>query len=229
MKLQIPKIFAKAPSTARSSTLVEAVARQQGIRHQRGRLHAQLYTTGRPVTIISKIGKEAGVPIDLRIGHRKRNQPDIVKEGDGRVAGGRGALASTGRGEMDLVADGQVGAPGSRRTSSRRSANPHLALTFQPPKGIAVSTRASRTSSCARRRRSSRTRTGSSRAAPPDAERLAGEATGRKESGDDFRASSEGREEICKAAAGGAGEGRPRPRSTATRLERLHKALGQGS
>ena len=141
VKPQIPKIFAKLLYGSKFHRLKQSRG-QQGIGISAAGLYAQL-TTGRPVTIISKTGRgRPAYRIDLRI-DTKRNQPDIVKEEtvDWPEDGGRAREHGT-RVEMDLVAAYRGGADRPNRgvlLEQTVVANPHLALTFQAPKGDPVS------------------------------------------------------------------------------------------
>ena len=139
VKPQIPKIFAKLLYGSKFHRLKQSRG-QQGIGISAAGLYAQL-TTGRPVTIISKTGKgRPAYRIDLRI-DTKRNQPDIVKEETVEWPEDEGRPREHGtRVEMDLVAAYRGGRTGvDAYVEQTVVANPHLALTFQPPKGIAVS------------------------------------------------------------------------------------------
>jgi DNA topoisomerase-6 subunit B len=139
VKPQIPKIFAKLLYGSKFHRLKQSRG-QQGIGISAAGLYAQL-TTGRPVTIISKTGRgRPAYRIDLRI-DTKRNQPDIVKEEtvDWPEEGGRTREHGT-RVEMDLVAAYRGGRTGVEAYLEQTVvANPHLALTFQAPKGELVS------------------------------------------------------------------------------------------
>ncbi|HEY2517774.1 MAG TPA: DNA topoisomerase VI subunit B [Polyangiaceae bacterium] len=139
VKAQIPKIFAKLLYGSKFHRLKQSRG-QQGIGISAAGLYAQL-TTGRPVTIISKTGK--GKPahrIELRI-DTKRNQPDVVK--DETVSwgyeSGEGIARDRDHGtrvEMELVAAYRGGRTGVEAYLEQTVvANPHLALTFHPPKG----------------------------------------------------------------------------------------------
>src|SRR5262249_32897612 len=139
VKAQIPKIFAKLLYGSKFHRLKQSRG-QQGIGISAAGLYAQL-TTGRPVTITSKTGK--GRPaqrIDLRI-DTKRNQPDVVKEDqiDWEPLAGAGGQRDRDHGtrvEMELVAAYRGGRTGVEAYLEQTVvANPHLALSFHPPKG----------------------------------------------------------------------------------------------
>jgi DNA topoisomerase-6 subunit B len=139
VKAQIPKIFAKLLYGSKFHRLKQSRG-QQGIGISAAGLYAQL-TTGRPVTITSKTGK--GRPaqrIDLRI-DTKRNAPDVVKEEqiEWEPLAGPGGARDRDHGtrvEMDLVAAYRGGRTGVEAYLEQTVvANPHLALTFHPPKG----------------------------------------------------------------------------------------------
>jgi DNA topoisomerase-6 subunit B len=139
VKPQIPKIFAKLLYGSKFHRLKQSRG-QQGIGISAAGLYAQL-TTGRPVTITSKTGKgRPAYRIELRI-DTKRNQPDIV--GDTTVDWGEEGDRSREHGtrvEMDLVAAYRGGRTGVEAYLEQTVvANPHLALTFDPPKGEKVS------------------------------------------------------------------------------------------
>jgi DNA topoisomerase VI subunit B len=139
VKPQIPKIFAKLLYGSKFHRLKQSRG-QQGIGISAAGLYAQL-TTGRPVTIVSKTGKgRPAYKIELRI-DTKRNQPDIVSEGavDWDEEGGRTREHGT-RVEMDLVAAYRGGRTGVEAYLEQTVvANPHLALTFHPPKAEIMS------------------------------------------------------------------------------------------
>jgi DNA topoisomerase-6 subunit B len=134
VKPQIPKIFAKLLYGSKFHRLKQSRG-QQGIGISAAGLYAQL-TTGRPVTITSKTGKgRPAYKIELRI-DTKRNQPDIVSEDtvEWGEEGGRTREHGT-RVEMDLVAAYRGGRTGVEAYLEQTVvANPHLALTFHPPK-----------------------------------------------------------------------------------------------
>ncbi len=130
IKAQIPKIFAKLLYGSKFHRLRQSRG-QQGIGISAAGLYAQL-TTGKPVLIVSKIGK--GKPahrIELRI-DTKRNQPDIVKDdflNDWDVEHGT-------RVELELVAAYRGGRTGvDSYLEQTVVANPHLGLTYKNPKG----------------------------------------------------------------------------------------------
>jgi DNA topoisomerase-6 subunit B len=129
VKAQIPKIFAKLLYGSKFHRLKQSRG-QQGIGISAAGLYAQL-TTGKPVTIISKIGK--GRPawkIELRIDTRK-NQPEIVTEGTADWERDHGT-----RVELELVGAWRGGRTGVEAYLEQTVvANPHLALTFKGPKG----------------------------------------------------------------------------------------------
>ena len=139
VKPQIPKIFAKLLYGSKFHRLKQSRG-QQGIGISAAGLYAQL-TTGRPVTIISKTGKgRPAYKIELRI-DTKRNQPDIVSEVtvDWAEDGERTREHGT-RVEMDLVAAYRGGRTGVEAYLEQTVvANPHLALTYHPPKAEVIS------------------------------------------------------------------------------------------
>jgi len=138
VKPQIPKIFAKLLYGSKFHRLKQSRG-QQGIGISAAGLYAQL-TTGRPVTITSKTGRgRPAFKIDLRI-DTKRNQPDVVKDEtvDWPEEGGRTREHGT-RVEMDLAAAYRGGRTGVESYLEQTVvANPHLGLTFVPPKGERV-------------------------------------------------------------------------------------------
>ncbi len=141
VKPQIPKIFAKLLYGSKFHRLKQSRG-QQGIGISAAGLYAQL-TTGRPVTIISKTGKgRPAYKIELRI-DTKRNQPDIVSEGavDWEADEKEGRTREHGtRVEMDLVAAYRGGRTGVEAYLEQTVvANPHLALTYHPPKAEIMS------------------------------------------------------------------------------------------
>ena len=129
VKPQIPKIFAKLLYGSKFHRLRQSRG-QQGIGISAAGLYAQL-TTGKPVVIISKTGK--GRPefqIDRRI-DTKRNQPDVVKDVTIEWNKDHGT-----RVEMELVAAYRGGRTGVQEYLEQTVvANPHLGLTYKPPKG----------------------------------------------------------------------------------------------
>jgi DNA topoisomerase-6 subunit B len=139
VKPQIPKIFAKLLYGSKFHRLKQSRG-QQGIGISAAGLYAQL-TTGRPVSITSKTGKgRPAFRIDLRI-DTKRNQPDVVKDEtvDWPEENGRTREHGT-RVEMDLVAAYRGGRTGVEAYLEQTVvANPHLALTFAPPKAELIS------------------------------------------------------------------------------------------
>lgn len=128
VKPQIPKIFAKLLYGSKFHRLKQSRG-QQGIGISAAGLYGQL-TTGKPVVIISKTGK--GRPaflIHLRI-DTKRNQPDVVKDDTTEWDKDHGT-----RVEIELVAAYRGGRTGVQEYLEQTAvANPHLALTFVPPK-----------------------------------------------------------------------------------------------
>jgi DNA topoisomerase VI subunit B len=130
VKPQIPKIFAKLLYGSKFHRLKQSRG-QQGIGISAAALYAQL-TTGKPITITSKTGagKQAH-RVELRI-DTKRNQPDIVKEETvtwDKVHGTRVEL------ELDAAyRGGRTGVDAYLEQTV--VANPHLGLTFRPPKGV---------------------------------------------------------------------------------------------
>jgi DNA topoisomerase-6 subunit B len=103
---------------------------QQGIGISAAGLYGQL-TTGRPVTIVSKTGKgRPAFKIDLRI-DTKRNQPDVVSDETIEWEKDHGT-----RVEIELVAAYRGGRTGvDAYLEQSVVANPHLELTYVPPKG----------------------------------------------------------------------------------------------
>ncbi len=133
VKAQIPKIFAKLLYGSKFHRLRQSRG-QQGIGISAAGLYAQL-TTGKPVVIISKTGK--GKPahrIELRI-DTKHNQPDVVKD----VFEPQWAPEHGTRVELELVAAYRGGRTGvDSYLEQTVVANPHLGLTYVPPKGEPV-------------------------------------------------------------------------------------------
>ncbi|WP_394839710.1 DNA topoisomerase VI subunit B [Pendulispora rubella] len=129
VKPQIAKIFAKLLYGSKFHRLKQSRG-QQGIGISAAGLYGQL-TTGRPVVIISKIGK--GRPahrIELRI-DTKRNHPDVLKDEIVEWDKEHGT-----RVEIELVAAYRGGRTGVEAYLEQTVvANPHLGLTFHPPKG----------------------------------------------------------------------------------------------
>jgi DNA topoisomerase-6 subunit B len=130
VKPQIPKIFAKLLYGSKFHRLKQSRG-QQGIGISAAGLYGQL-TTGKPVIITSKTGK--GRPaylIHLRI-DTKRNQPDVVREETTEWS----AREHGTRVEIELVASYRGGRTGVQEYLEQTAvANPHLGLTFVPPKG----------------------------------------------------------------------------------------------
>ncbi len=133
VKAQIPKIFAKLLYGSKFHRLKQSRG-QQGIGISAAGLYGQL-TTGKPVVIVSKTGKgKPGWKIELRI-DTKRNQPDIVTEKSVQWDKDHGT-----RVEIELVAAYRGGRTGVEAYLEQTVvANPHLALTFTPPKGEMLS------------------------------------------------------------------------------------------
>ena len=129
VKPQIPKIFAKLLYGSKFHRLRQSRG-QQGIGISAAGLYAQL-TTGKPVIIISKTAKgRPAFQIDLRI-DTKRNQPDVVKDVTVEWNKDHGT-----RVEMELVAAYRGGRTGVQEYLEQTVvANPHLGLTYKPPKG----------------------------------------------------------------------------------------------
>lgn len=128
VKAQMPKIFAKLLYGSKFHRLKQSRG-QQGIGISAAGLYGQL-TTGKPVVIVSKTGKnKPAIHIDLRI-DTKRNQPDVVKEREVEWDKPHGT-----RVEIELAAAYRGG-----RTSvdayleQTVVTNPHLQLTYRPPK-----------------------------------------------------------------------------------------------
>jgi DNA topoisomerase VI subunit B len=129
VKAQIPKIFAKLLYGSKFHRLKQSRG-QQGIGISAAGLYAQL-TTGKPVKIISKIGKgRPAYAIDLRIDTRK-NQPEIVSDTVVEWEREHGT-----RVELELQGAWRGGRTGVEAYLEQTVvANPHLALTFKGPKG----------------------------------------------------------------------------------------------
>ena len=129
VKAQIPKIFAKLLYGSKFHRLKQSRG-QQGIGISAAGLYGQL-TTGKPVIIQSKIGK--GKPshrIELRI-DTKRNQPDVVRDDVVEWDKEHGT-----RVEIELAAVFRGGRTGVEAYLEQTVvANPHLGLTYRPPKG----------------------------------------------------------------------------------------------
>ncbi|MFO0665805.1 MAG: DNA topoisomerase VI subunit B [Polyangiaceae bacterium] len=132
VKPQIPKIFAKLLYGSKFHRLKQSRG-QQGIGISAAGLYAQL-TTGKPVLITSKTGKgKPAFKIALRI-DTKRNQPDVIsdeavvwdKDHGTRVELELDAAYRGGRTGVDAYLEQTV------------VANPHLGLTYKPPKGEPV-------------------------------------------------------------------------------------------
>lgn len=132
VKAQMPKIFAKLLYGSKFHRLKQSRG-QQGIGISAAGLYAQL-TTGKPIVITSKTGK--GRPahrIELRI-DTKHNQPDIVSEGTADLGSEHGT-----RVELELTAAYRGGRTGvDSYLEQTVVANPHLGLTFRPPRGEEV-------------------------------------------------------------------------------------------
>lgn len=132
VKAQMAKIFAKLLYGSKFHRLKQSRG-QQGIGISAAGLYGQL-TTGKPVIITSKTGK--GRPthrIELRI-DTKRNQPDVVKDEIVDWDREHGT-----RVEINLVAAYRGGRTGIEAYLEQTVvANPHMALTFIPPKGEKV-------------------------------------------------------------------------------------------
>ena len=133
VKAQIPKIFAKLLYGSKFHRLKQSRG-QQGIGISAAGLYGQL-TTGKPVVILSKTGK--GKPshrIELRI-DTKRNQPDVVRDDIVPWEKDHGT-----RVEIELAAVFRGGRTGvDAYLEQTVVANPHLGLTYKPPKGEIVS------------------------------------------------------------------------------------------
>ena len=131
VKPQIPKIFAKLLYGSKFHRLKQSRG-QQGIGISAAGLYGQL-TTGKPMTIISKIGK--GRPawkIEVRIETRK-NEPEVVSETTVDWPRDHGT-----RVEIELTGAWRGGRTGVEAYIEQTVvANPHLALTFKGPKGEA--------------------------------------------------------------------------------------------
>ncbi len=133
VKAQIPKIFAKLLYGSKFHRLKQSRG-QQGIGISAAGMYGQL-TTGRPMIITSKTGK--GRPahrLEVRIDART-NAPDVLKdefdeafesEHGTRVTIELSGLYRAGRASVQSYLEQTV------------VANPHLELTFVPPKGEAV-------------------------------------------------------------------------------------------
>jgi DNA topoisomerase-6 subunit B len=132
VKPQIPKIFAKLLYGSKFHRLKQSRG-QQGIGISAAGLYGQL-TTGKPVAILSKTGKgRPAYRIELRIDN-KRNQPDVVKDETTEWDKDHGT-----RVEIELVGAYRGGRTGvDAYLEQTVVANPHLALTYKPPKGEAT-------------------------------------------------------------------------------------------
>ncbi|MBP9114624.1 MAG: DNA topoisomerase VI subunit B, partial [Polyangiaceae bacterium] len=132
VKPQIPKIFAKLLYGSKFHRLKQSRG-QQGIGISAAGLYGQL-TTGKPVVIISKTAKgRPAIKIELRI-DTKRNQPDIVTEETVEWDRDHGT-----RVEIELAAQYRGGRTGvDAYLEQTVVANPHLGLTYKPPKGDAI-------------------------------------------------------------------------------------------
>lgn len=133
VKPQMPKIFAKLLYGSKFHRLKQSRG-QQGIGISAAALYGQL-TTGKPVVITSKTGKgRPAYRIELRI-DTKRNQPDIVSE---QVVDWAEVEHGT-KVELELQAAYRGGRTGvDSYLEQTVVANPHLGLTFVPPKGEPV-------------------------------------------------------------------------------------------
>ena len=132
VKAQMPKIFAKLLYGSKFHRLKQSRG-QQGIGISAAGLYAQL-TTGKAVTITSKIGKgRPAIQIELRI-DTKRNQPDVVSE---RIVPWEREHGT--RVELELVAAYRGGRTGvDAYLEQTVVANPHLGLSYDPPRGERV-------------------------------------------------------------------------------------------
>jgi DNA topoisomerase-6 subunit B len=129
VKPQIPKIFAKLLYGSKFHRLKQSRG-QQGIGISAAGLYGQL-TTGKPVVILSKTGKgKPAYRIELRI-DTKRNQPDVVRDDVAEWDKEHGT-----RVEIELAAVFRGGRTGVEAYLEQTVvANPHLGLTYKPPKG----------------------------------------------------------------------------------------------
>jgi DNA topoisomerase-6 subunit B len=129
VKPQIPKIFAKLLYGSKFHRLKQSRG-QQGIGISAAGLYGQL-TTGKPVIILSKTGKgKPAYRIELRI-DTKRNQPDVVRDDVAEWDKEHGT-----RVEIELAAVFRGGRTGVEAYLEQTVvANPHLGLTYKPPKG----------------------------------------------------------------------------------------------
>jgi DNA topoisomerase-6 subunit B len=129
VKEQIPKIFAKLLYGSKFHRLKQSRG-QQGIGISAAGLYAML-TTGRPIVILSKTGKgRAARRVELRIDTRK-NQPDVLKEEQVEWEKDHGT-----RVELELTGTYRGGRTGvDAYLEQSVVANPHLELTYRPPKG----------------------------------------------------------------------------------------------
>ncbi len=132
VKVQIPKIFAKLLYGSKFHRLKQSRG-QQGIGISAAGLYAQL-TTGKPILITSKTAKgRQAVKIDLRL-DTKRNQPDVVKEETIDWEPDHGTRIT-----LELAAAYRGGRTGvDAYLEQTVVANPHLGLTYDPPKGERV-------------------------------------------------------------------------------------------
>lgn len=129
VKAQIPKIFAKLLYGSKFHRLKQSRG-QQGIGISAAGMYGQL-TTGRPITIISKTGKgRPAYRMEVRIDARS-NAPEVLKdevvpwdkEHGTLVAIEMAGLYRAGRASVSAYIEQTV------------VANPHLEMTFQPPRG----------------------------------------------------------------------------------------------
>jgi DNA topoisomerase-6 subunit B len=132
VKPQIPKIFAKLLYGSKFHRLKQSRG-QQGIGISAAGLYGQL-TTGKPVVILSKTGKgKPAYRIELRI-DTKRNQPDVVRDDVAEWDKEHGT-----RVEIELAAVYRGGRTGVEAYLEQTVvANPHLGLTYKPPKGDVI-------------------------------------------------------------------------------------------
>ena len=129
VKAQIPKIFAKLLYGSKFHRLKQSRG-QQGIGISAAGMYGQL-TTGRPIVITSKVGKgRPAYRMEVRIDART-NAPDVLKE---EVVAWEKDHGTTVTIEMaGLYRAGRASVQAYLEQTV--VANPHLELTFQPPKG----------------------------------------------------------------------------------------------
>ena len=129
VKSQIPKIFGKLLYGSKFHTLKQSRG-QQGIGISAAGMYSQL-TTGKPVRIVSRTGKNRPAHFyEIQIDTRK-NLPEVLKEGEEKWDQDHGTMVS-----MELQATYKKG----RRSvddylAQTTLANPHADITYTDPKG----------------------------------------------------------------------------------------------